>query len=121
MITLYGIPNCNTVKKSRTWLENHGIEYSFYDYKKQRVDEEKLKQWLKQIPLDRLLNRQGLTYRKLSDEEKAQTNDVNFAIKLMSSQPSIIKRPLIEDNNGKVLVLGFDEVDYAELFFRKNN
>ncbi len=119
MITLYGIPNCNTVKKSRTWLENHGIEYAFYDYKKLGVDEEKLKQWLKQISLDRLMNRQGLTYRKLSDEDKAQSNIVDYAIGLMSTQPSIIKRPLIENEKGEILTLGFDEVEYGEVFIRK--
>ncbi|MCO6462210.1 MAG: ArsC family reductase [Saprospiraceae bacterium] len=113
MITMYGIPNCDTVKKSRNWLKQQGIEYSFHDYKKYGISRQKLTGWLKQIPLETLLNKKGMTFRNLNDAEKAKTGDIDGAIDIMVSQPSIIKRPLLEDEKGRVILIGFDEEKYA--------
>ena len=116
MITVYGIPNCNTVKKARTWLEERGIAYEFHDYKKKGVSREKLEHWLTQVPWEKLLNRAGMTWRKLSDEQKAMVTDADAAAGLMQSSTSIIKRPLIENADGKVVTLGFSEQEYEKLF-----
>lgn len=111
---LYGIPNCNTVKKARTWLTENGIEIPFHDFKKQGVSEELLEVWLKQIRWEKLLNRQGATWRQLSDEARAAVCDDASAIRLMLEKPSAIKRPVLE-MDGKI-TLGFDEASYQSLF-----
>ena len=114
---LYGIPNCNTVKKARAWLEAHGVAAEFHDFKKQGISESLLKSWLEQIPRDKLLNRQGTTWRQLPDETKASIRDDGSAIALMLEKPSVIKRPLLE-YNGKIHI-GFDEAVYHTLFGTK--
>jgi arsenate reductase len=114
---LYGIPNCNTVKKARTWLTEHGIELPFHDFKKQGVSEELLKTWLKQVEWEKLVNRKGTTWRQLPDDAKAAVSDDAGAIRLMLEKPSIIKRPVLE-KDGK-LILGFDEAIYQSLFESK--
>lgn len=111
---LYGIPNCNTVKKARTWLTEIGIAIPFHDFKKQGVNEELLKAWLKQISWEKLVNRQGTTWRKLTDEAKAAVCDEASAIRLMLEKSSVIKRPVLE-MDGKI-ILGFDEATYQSLF-----
>ena len=111
---LYGIPNCNTVKKARDWLENHHIAYEFHDFKKQGVSQQLLENWLAQLPYDKLINRAGLTWRGLDDNTKAGIVDDASAIELMQAKTSVIKRPIVE-NNGKILCLGFDEATYKEL------
>ncbi|MDH5692103.1 MAG: ArsC family reductase [Gammaproteobacteria bacterium] len=113
MTDVYGIKNCGTVKKALNWLDENGIEYTFHDYKKEGVDETKLKSWVKELGWESLLNRRGLTWRKLSDEEKSGINQGN-AIKIMLEKPSIIKRPLIIANREKLL--GFDEDEYQKFF-----
>ncbi|CCH53809.1 arsenate reductase-like protein [Fibrisoma limi BUZ 3] len=115
MYTLYAIPNCDTVKKARTWLAEHGIEYHFHDYKKQGVDRPTLERWLAQKPWEDLVNRAGTTWRKLSDPEKPTSTDE--AITLMLDKPSVIRRPLIE-SNGQIVVLGFKADEYASAFAR---
>ncbi|MBU1977888.1 MAG: ArsC family reductase [Gammaproteobacteria bacterium] len=114
---LYGIPNCNTVKKARTWLTENHIDTSFHDFKKQGVSEELLKTWLKQISWEKLVNRQGTTWRQLPDEAKAAVCDDASAIRLMLEKSSVIKRPVLE-MDGKI-TLGFDEATYQTLFRKK--
>jgi Spx/MgsR family transcriptional regulator len=112
---LYGIPNCNTVKKARTWLDEHGIAYEFHDFKKLGIDETTLKNWLNQTNWEKLVNRAGMTWRGLSDTEKAAVIDNDSAIKLMIEKNSVIKRPLLVKDE-KILNLGFDEDSYRKLF-----
>ena len=111
---LYGIPNCNTVKKARTWLEEKGIAYEFHDFKKMGIDEATIKQWLTQQPWDKLVNRAGMTWRNLSDAEKSAVTDNSSATQLMMAKTSVIKRPLLV-KDGTLLALGFDEARYQQL------
>jgi len=107
---LYGIPNCDTVKKARTWLEARGIAYDFHDYKKQGADPVTLKAWVAAKGWETILNRAGTTFRKLPDEAK-QGLDEAKAIALMLEQPSMIKRPVAEYPGG--LLVGFKEPEWA--------
>lgn len=111
---LYGIPNCNTVKKARSWLEQHGIAYEFHDFKKQGIDAATLETWLRQVPWEKLVNRAGLTWRNLDDASKAAVVDNNSAIALMTAKTSTIKRPVLV-RDGAVFCLGFDETTYGKL------
>ncbi len=104
--TLYGIPNCDTVKKAKDWLNQHEVEYRFHNYKKEGITKDKLRSWLAQVAKEKLVNKAGTTYRKLSDEEKASISDSEHAIDLMFIHTSMIKRPVLEGNN-KVLSVGF--------------
>lgn len=113
-VQLYGIPNCDTVKKARTWLEANGIDYAFHDFKKQGVSDPLLRRWLAQVPLSLLLNRKGTTWRALADADKALAEDADGAIALMQRSPSLIKRPVLE-HDGAVSV-GFAADQYAERF-----
>jgi arsenate reductase (glutaredoxin) len=114
MLTVYGIPNCDTVKKSLTWLKEHGIEFEFHDYKKKGVSIEKLAEWLAQESHTKLINRAGTTWKKLSDETKTGVTDNQSAMEVMLQNTSAIKRPIIERD--KILVLGFDVKKYEEIF-----
>lgn len=111
---LYGIPNCNTVKKARSWLEQHGIAYEFHDFKKQGIDAATLEAWLRQVPWEKLVNRTGMTWRNLDDASKAAVVDNTSAIALMTAKTSAIKRPVLV-RDGAVLCLGFDETTYGKL------
>lgn len=111
---LFGIPNCNTVKKARDWLDNHNVAYEFHDFKKHGVSEPLIKGWLAQLPWEKLVNRAGMTWRNLSDTEKAAVHDANSAMALMLEKSSVIKRPVLV-KDGKILSLGFSEADYQEL------
>ena len=113
-ITLYGIPNCQTVKKARDWLESHQIDYQFYDFKKQGVNEELIELWLKHVEWTQLLNRSGMTYRNLTDQQKEESQIQSGAIFLMMQNPSMIKRPIMA--NANKLYLGFKEADYQSIF-----
>ncbi|GAB3965502.1 ArsC family reductase [Spirosoma terrae] len=113
MYTLYAIPNCDTVKKARTWLAEHDVTYQFHDYKKQGVDRPTLDRWLAQKPWDELVNRAGTTWKKLPDAEKP--TDAEGAITLMIEKPSVIRRPLIEQN-GQIVALGFKAEQYTDTF-----
>ena len=104
-VTLYGIPNCDTVKKARTWLTANGIAHGFHDYKKAGIDERRLRGWGGEVGWERLLNRSGTTFRKLPEADKAGL-DLNKAVALMMAQPSMIKRPIVEADGG--LLVGFD-------------
>jgi len=109
---LYGIPNCDTMKKARTWLEKQRVDYEFHDYKKSGIERAKLESWLKTVGWEVLLNRGGTTFRKLPDAAKADLTEAK-AVKLMLEQPSMIKRPVLE--RGKTLLVGFDPEKYAAL------
>lgn len=111
---LYGIPNCNTVKKARTWLSEHHLDIPFHDFKKQGVDAALLARWCAQVGYEKLVNRQGTTWRQLPDEVKAGVNSQEAAIQLMREKTSVIKRPVLEHEQG--LMLGFDADAYAQLF-----
>jgi arsenate reductase len=115
MLTLYGIPNCNTVKKARTWLEGNNVEYEFHNYKKDGISKEKIENWMTQQPWEKLVNRAGMTYRKLSDEEKAAIIDNESATELMMEKTSVIKRPIVE-KEGEIIASGFKEDEYQEFF-----
>jgi Spx/MgsR family transcriptional regulator len=108
--TLYGIKNCDTMKKARTWLDNQEVAYDFHDYKSLGIDRDHLERWSKAVGWEVLLNRAGTTFKKLTDEQK-QDIDERKAIKLMLEQPSMIKRPVLELPKGKLLV-GFKPESY---------
>lgn len=107
-LTVYGIPNCSTVKKARAWLDAQGLAYEFHDYKKQGVPADRLPAWVQALGWDKLVNRQGTTWRQLDEATKAGVVDAASAKALMLKQASVIKRPVIEQG-GKVLAVGFDE------------
>jgi Spx/MgsR family transcriptional regulator len=111
---IYAIPNCNTVKKARAWLEAHGQAYEFHDYKKQGVPEAPLKAAMKQLGWEALVNRAGPTWRKLPDEVKASVTDAASVLAVMQAHSSVIKRPLLE-RDGR-FEAGFSEARYADLF-----
>lgn len=116
---LYGIPNCNTVKKARDWLAQHGIEVEFHDFKKHSLDAACAQSWLKQADWSKLVNRSGLTWRRLPDAQKQLVCDDASALKLMLEKTSVIKRPVLEQN-GKLLHIGFDEAAYSKIFNLKS-
>jgi len=113
-ITMFGIPNCNSIKKGRTWLNEQGIVFDFHDYKKLGIDEDTLSSWCQGVGYEVLLNTRGTTWRKLSDADKADINEAK-AITLMATHPSLIKRPVLSLGNGTLLV-GFKEADYQAAF-----
>ena len=105
-LTVYGIPNCDTVKKARAWLEREGVEYAFHDYKKEGADPARLRRWIGQVGWETVLNRRGTTFRKLPEAETADI-DGDRAVAIMVAHPSAIRRPVVE-YPGELLV-GFDE------------
>ncbi len=109
--TIYGIKNCDTMKKARAWLDGHGVTYDFHDYKSEGITKEKLREWSNEVGWETLLNRAGTTFRKLADGDKDGLNEKK-ALALMLAQPSMIKRPVL-DLGGKRLV-GFKPEVYAK-------
>ncbi len=109
-ITLYGIPNCDTVKKARTWLDAQGLAYTFHDYKKQGADPVRVAGWIAQAGLDKVVNRAGTTYRKLDDAQKAALAG-DGAPAVLAGNTSVIKRPIVEYAGG--LLVGFKEAEWA--------
>jgi arsenate reductase len=112
--TLYGIPNCDQVKKARTWLDANGTPYVFHDFKKAGIDQKMIASWLRDVEWDVLVNRKGTTWRALSDERKAAIIDAHSATALMLESPSIIKRPVLS-TGGKTYV-GFSDAAYQQIF-----
>lgn len=110
---LYGIPNCDTMKKARTWLDQAGIAYRFHDYKKAGVVEADLRRWVDRLGWETVLNRAGTTFRKLPEAERAGI-DADKAVALMLAQPSMIKRPMLE--SGDALLAGFAPDRYSAVF-----
>ena len=113
MTTIFGIKNCDTMKKARTWLDGHKVDYSFHDYKTAGIDRAELEGWVKTLGWEVLLNRAGTTFRKLPDADKEGLTEKK-AIALMLAQPSMIKRPVLQAK-GK-LTVGFKPEDYRKLF-----
>jgi len=113
-ITIYGIKNCDTMKKARAWLDGHGVKYAFHDYKTAGIERERLERWAKKVGWEALLNRSGTTFRKLPDKNKNGI-DEKKAVALMLAQPSMIKRPVLDLGSGKLLV-GFQPERYAASF-----
>jgi arsenate reductase len=111
-VKLYGIPNCDTMKKARAWLEAHEVAYGFHDYKKAGIDRDTLAAWTRIVGWETLLNRAGTTFRKLPEKAK-QDLDEPKALKLMMEQPSLIKRPVLE--RGPTLLVGFSPEKYSAL------
>jgi Spx/MgsR family transcriptional regulator len=111
---LYGIPNCTTVKKARSYLEERGVAYEFHDFNKHGVTEKMLSAWLQQTGWQKLLKKTGPTWEKLPGAVKASIKDDASALKLMLEKPNVIKRPVLEQD-GKVLATGFDEATYTKI------
>lgn len=115
MYTVYGIPNCNSVKKAVDWLNAHHLAFEFHDYKKKGVTEGQLKKWSRQSGWETLLNKKGTTWRELDDTVKEAVKTESDAITLMQEHTSLIKRPVIAEGN-KVKIVGFDEAEYEAIF-----
>ena len=112
MLTLYGIKNCDTVKKARRWLEDHGVEYQFHDFRQDGLDKSQLKGWVEQLGWEAVVNKRSTTWRNLSDKDKEiKTN--SQAVKLLAANPTLIKRPVLEKN--KNLLIGFKETEYKKI------
>ena len=116
MTTLYGIKNCETMKKARAWLTAHKIEYEFHDYKIAGIDKAKLREWIGEVGWEILLNRAGTSFRKLSDADRANLTEAK-AIRLMLANPSLIKRPVLD--KGGALTVGFKPEIYEKLLVRR--
>ena len=122
-ITIYGIKSCSTMKKAFTKLDELGVSYEFHDYKKQGIDKDSVKRWVNELGIDKVLNKRGTTWRKLTEEQK-QSADANIdnAIDLLVKNTSMIKRPIVEGqiddkNQGQpILLCGFDEADFDKFF-----
>ena len=117
MFTIYGIKNCDTMKKAMAWLDSHNFGHEFHDYKAAGIDNARLKAWSKQVGWEVLLNTHGTTWRKLSAGQQANLDEAK-ALKLMSENPSLIKRPVLE--HGKALLVGFTAERYASVLEQKN-
>ena len=110
-IILYGITNCDTVKKARAWLTERGVTHAFHDFKKSAVSRPQLERWAETVGWESLLNRRGTTWRRLAPEAQAGATDAASACALMQAQPSLIKRPVVEW--GSAVTVGFDAADWA--------
>ncbi|HPG80557.1 MAG TPA: ArsC family reductase [Piscinibacter sp.] len=110
-ITLYGIPNCDTVKKARAWLDERGVAHAFHDYKKQGVPQAEMRGWMKLHGWEKLLNRRGPTWRKLDPAQQASVTDAASALAVMNEQSSVIKRPVLV--RGDTVLVGFDADEWA--------
>ena len=122
-ITIYGIKSCSTMKKAFTKLDELGVSYDFHDYKKQGIDKESVQRWVNELGIDKVLNKRGTTWRKLTDEQKqAADANVNSAIDLLVENTSMIKRPIVEGqladkNNGQpILLCGFEAAEFEAAF-----
>lgn len=113
MITLYGIKNCDTVKKARRWLEQHNIEYDFHDFREDGLAEPQVQAWLNKLGWESVLNRRSTSWKQL-DPEQRDNMDQHRALRAILDQPTLIKRPLLD--TGSSLHLGFKEHDYREIF-----
>ena len=116
MHTLYGIPNCNTVKKAIDWLKKNKVEFQFHDYKKKGIAAAKLQAWIAQIGWEHLINKRGTTWKRLDETLQKSITNNQAAIALMVEKTSVIKRPIIENDN-KIVAVGFDEKEYENVFY----
>ncbi len=117
MITLYGIPNCNTVKKALDWLKAHEVSFTFHDFKKKGITLEKLETWAAQVGWEALVNKRGTTWKQLPLEVQQGIQNKETAFELILQKTSVTKRPVLESNRG--ILLGFDEEAYAAYFAKK--
>jgi arsenate reductase len=113
MITLYGIPNCDTVKRARAWLDAHAVAYRFHDFKKQGVPESAVDSWLQNPGWEAVVNRRGTTWRRLDEETRAAIVDAGSARTALLAVPSLIKRPVVDWASGEAATVGFDEDRWA--------
>ncbi|WP_432452217.1 MULTISPECIES: ArsC family reductase [unclassified Agarivorans] len=113
-IVMFGIPNCDTIKKARRWLNEHNLEFTFHDYRKDGLDSQQLQAWAQQLGWQALLNKRGTTFRQLSDQQKANL-DEDTALALLEQYPAMIKRPLLQID--QQFTLGFKAELYQQLFF----
>ena len=112
MITLYGIKNCDTVKKARRWLESNEVEYQFHDFRQDGLDKKQLTAWVENLGWESVVNKRSTTWRNLSDEEKEISSNAK-AVKLLAANPTLIKRPVVVKN--KTLLIGFKEAEFQKL------
>ena len=112
MLNLYGIKNCDTVKKARRWLEDHSVEYQFHDFRQDGLDKKQLSGWVEKLGWEAVVNKRSTTWRNLSDKEKEIKTNAQAA-KLLAANPTLIKRPVTENN--KTLLVGFKETEYKKL------
>lgn len=112
MLTLYGIKNCDTVKKARRWLEDHGVEYQFHDFRQDGLNKKQLSGWVEQLGWEVIVNKRSTTWRNLSDKDKELTTN-SQAIKLLLANPTLIKRPVVQSN--KLLLVGFNENEFKKI------
>ena len=120
-ITIYGIKSCSTMKKAFTKLDELGVSYDFHDYKKQGIDKQSVHRWVNELGIDKVLNKRGTTWRKLTDEQKqAADANIDTAIDLLIENTSMIKRPIVEgqliDKNQPILLCGFDAAEFDKAF-----
>ena len=117
IVTLYGIPNCDQVKKARTWLSEHQIDVHFHDFKKAGISAELIQPWLKQTDWQILINRKGTTWRNLPEQEQTRVQDAQSAIACMEQHPSVIKRPVlvVQHKQRTEILVGFSEENYQRL------
>jgi arsenate reductase len=112
MIKVYGIPNCDTIKKTQEWLNKNKVAYEFHDYKKEGITASKLKEWIKLVGWETLFNKKSSTWKKLKDETGQEVTTATEAIKIMQANNSIIKRPVVEQTGS--IIVGFSEADFKE-------
>jgi arsenate reductase len=112
-VTMYGIPNCDTIKRAKSWLDAHGVPFAFHDYKKAGIDRARLEGWVEELGWEVLLNRAGTTFRKLPEDARAGL-DAGKAVTLMLAQPSMIKRPVLDTGDRRIV--GFKAAGYEAAF-----
>lgn len=112
MLTLYGIKNCDTVKKARRWLEDHGVEYQFHDFRQDGLNKKQLSGWVEQLGWEVIVNKRSTTWRNLSDKDKELTTN-SQAVKLLLANPTLIKRPVVQSN--KIFLVGFNENEFKKI------
>ncbi len=115
MNILYGIPNCDTIRKARKWLTAAGVEFQFHDFRKDGLDRKQLEDWVKQVGWEVLLNKRGTTWRQISTEQKASIDEAS-ALALLLEHPAMIKRPVLESDALSQIEVGFSEPRYREIF-----
>lgn len=115
MVILYGIPNCDTVKKARTWLDQHKITYQFHDFKQSGIEGKHIQRWIDAMGIEIVLNKKSTTWRGLDATQQGSASNTKKAIVLMQEHTSLIKRPVLE-KDGQVLAVGFDAAKYSSLF-----
>ena len=124
MLNVYGIKNCSAVRKSLNWLDEHSIDFVFFEVKKNTLNAKLIDQWAKNIPTpytwENLLNKSGITWRQLSDDDKNSAHELNGAIELIIKKPSVMKRPLITKND-LILTLGYDENLFQKIYFQEGD